>query len=161
MNIGSLWAGSARHAADGLSVGYVRPPIPVLEVAERCGVEVLIGDFGKFRDTLSGFCNFDKARLFVNKDDDVIRQFFTIAHELGHWVLHKPNFEKSPGDYPVLPRYHDPDRADPLEKEANIFAMHLLVPERLLRQVRNASAADLAEAFGVSENMMAFRLKYE
>ena len=161
MNIGSLWAGSARRAADGLSVGYERPPIPVLEVAERCGVEVLIGDFGKFRDQVSGLCDFDEARLLVNKDDDFIRQTFTMAHELGHWVLHKSVMERNPDNIPVLPRFQDPDRNDPMEKEANSFAMHLLVPERLLRPVRHASVPQLADVFAVSENMMVFRLRHE
>lgn len=145
--------------ADQLSDRYSAPPIPVLEIAERCGVDVVFADFGDATDKVAGFCDFPEAKLYVNDDDAVERQMFTIAHELGHWVLHKPIFEADPDRYPVLPRFQSPDRSDPLEKEANSFAANLLVPERLLKPVMSASVASLASAFNVSLTMMEFRLK--
>lgn len=149
----------ARLEADRLSEGYTKPPIPVLEIAERNGVNVIFADFGKNADTVAGFCDFRKAKLYVNKEDQTTRQTFTIAHELGHWVLHKNLFLENPEEYPVLPRFQSVDRQLPVEKEANHFAANLLVPDRLLKPVKDSPISALARAFGVSRAMMEFRLK--
>jgi Zn-dependent peptidase ImmA (M78 family) len=47
-----------------------------------------------------------------------------------------------------------------LEREANVFAAELLMPEPTVRAefARAASAADLGRYFGVSEEAMAWRL---
>lgn len=151
----------ARSAADRLTAAYLRPPIPVHRIAEDNEVDVVFADLGKHSETVSGFCDFNGAKLYVNRKDKPDRQAFTIAHELGHWMLHKDLFLRDPERYPVLPRFADPNRADPLEKEANHFAAHLLVPERLLAPIRGASVIVLARAFGVSPTMMGFRVRNE
>lgn len=152
------WA-LAESRANDLTNGYDQPPIPVLEIAERSGVNVIFANFGENADTVSGFCDFAKARIYVNAEDIEERQGFTMAHELGHWILHREIYRKNPDLYPVLPRFSEPDKSDPLEKEANKFAACLLVPARLLAPVRNAPSAALARIFGVSRSMMDWRLK--
>lgn len=149
----------AKSTADSLTAEFSAPPIPVLEIAERNGVDVVFADFGKSKDDVAGFCDFEEKKLYVNEADSTSRQLFTMAHELGHWMLHRPIFEADPESYPVLPRFQDPDRDNPLEKEANAFAANLLVPKRMLAPVKSASVASLASAFGVSISMMEFRLK--
>lgn len=163
--------GSADHAslsleqvasrANALTASFTAPAIPVLDIAEGNGVNVIFTDFGTHKDTVSGFCDFDGARLYVNPEDRMTRQAFTIAHELGHWLLHKEVYKSDPQRYPVLPRHHSPDLRNPLEFEANMFAGHLLVPERLLKSVRGAPVSFLADIFGVSISMMETRLEYE
>ena len=147
----------AERRADDLTAEYFSPPIPVLEIAERNGVNVVFADFEEYSETVSGFCAFTKARLYVNADDRPERQNFTMAHELGHWILHRVYFVENPELYPVLPRFSEPDKADPLEKEANKFAACLLVPKRLLLPVRTSPISALASVFGVSRTMMEFR----
>jgi Zn-dependent peptidase ImmA (M78 family) len=152
----------AKAAADNLTGVYTTPPIPVLEIAEKCGVNVIFTEFSKHSDTIAGFCDFSGKKLYVNSADHPNRQFFTIAHELGHWVLHKDYFIKEPEKYSILPRYQSPTRGDPFEQEANCFAAQLLVPERLLSQVRGSpepGVAYLARIFIVSREMMENRLK--
>lgn len=151
--------GLAERTATDLTEEYSSPPIPVLEIAERSGVNVIFEDFGEHSEAVSGFCDFGRARLYVNADDMPERQSFTIAHELGHWMLHRDFFLAHPEDYPVLPRFTDPNRSDPKEKEANKFAACLLVPERLLKPVKGAPISSLASVFGVSRTMMEFRLQ--
>lgn len=145
--------------ADELSADFSSPPIPVYEIAESNGVNVVFENFGRHSERVSGFCDFEAKRIYVNQDDSTQRQAFTIAHELGHWVLHRSIFLEDPEKYPVLPMFADPNRDDPLEKEANKFAACLLVPERLLGPVIGASAPALAKAFGVAQSMMEFRIK--
>lgn len=145
--------------ANELSQLYSAPPIPALEIAERSGVDVVFADFGKSAEKVAGFCDFAAAKLYVNAADITTRQTFTIAHELGHWIMHKDYFDENPDEYDILPRFQSVDSNDAFEKEANFFAANLLVPKRLLRPVQNASVASLADAFAVSRTMMEYRLK--
>ena len=96
------------------------------------------------------------------RDVAPLRRFrFTIAHEIGHWVCHCLS-----GRAPKLePSHCRPvdltDAADrTLEREANVFAAELLMPEPLVvaEWPRAASCAELARSFGVSENAMGWRL---
>jgi Zn-dependent peptidase ImmA (M78 family) len=148
----------AESKANELAKPFSSPPIPVHEIAERNGANVVFADFGKSSEKVSGFCDFANSRLYVNEDDSVERQAFTIAHELGHWILHREVFTRNPDSYAVLPRFHDPNKDDALENEANKFAACLLVPEKLLRPVIRASIAQLAQTFRVSRTMMEFRV---
>jgi Zn-dependent peptidase ImmA (M78 family) len=148
-----------RKRADELSAVYTVPPIPVLEIAERSGVDVVFDPFDRFSDTVAGFCDFEAKRLYVNSQDPLNRQTFTIAHELGHWVLHRAYFLMHPDEYSVMPRFQRPNGRDPYEQEANCFAANLLVPKRLLERVKHAPVAQLASVFAVSREMMENRLK--
>lgn len=149
----------AKAEADRLTHAFTAPPIPVLEIAERHGVDVVFADFGEAGARVAGFCVFEECRLYVNATDILPRQTFTIAHELGHWILHREFFERHPERYQILPRFQSDQRKDPFEQEANCFAANLLVPKRLLLPVKHASVAVLAEIFAVSREMMENRLK--
>lgn len=149
----------AENAAIELTAIYSSPPIPCLDIAEENGVVVHFTEFGKFAETVSGLLDFSKSRLYVNGNDIFERQRFTIAHELGHWLLHKSFYETDPERYKLLPRFSSPDREDPLEQEANRFAACLLVPQRLLLPVKHAPAFTLSRIFGVSRAMMERRIK--
>ncbi|AUQ49920.1 hypothetical protein PhaeoP83_01646 [Phaeobacter inhibens] len=149
----------AENRANELTQDLSAPPIPVYEIAESSGVNVVFVDFGEHAESVSGLCDFNAARIYVNRDDSTERQTFTMAHELGHWLLHRDIFINDPDAYPVLPRFAKPDSKNPLEKEANKFAACLLVPNRLLRPVKDAPVAVLARIFGVSRLMMEYRLK--
>ncbi len=148
-----------RERADRLTAPYSVPPIPVLEIAERAGVDVVFNPFDQFRDTVAGFCDLAARRLYINSKDALNPQTFTIAHELGHWILHREYFEAHPDLYHILPRYQEVEDGNAFEKEANHFAAHLLVPKRLLTPVKDAPVAALAQAFAVSQAMMENRLK--
>ena len=146
-------------SADGLTDIHSYPPIPCLDIAEENGVAVFFTDFGEDAETVSGLLDFSKSRLYVNGNDMHERQSFTIAHELGHWLLHKGFFEAEPERYKLLPRFSSPDRDDPLERESNRFAACLLVPKRLLLPVMHEFAVTLSRIFGVSRAMMERRIK--
>jgi hypothetical protein len=63
-----------------------------------------------------------------------LRRFrFTIAHEVGHWVCHVVGAARSE---PVFCRAKDPseDADRSLEREANVFAAELLMPEAAVRE---------------------------
>lgn len=148
-----------KSVAARLTAPFSAPPIPVLEIAETHGVDVIFANFGDQSDKVAGFCDFGSGRLYVNAEDPINRQTFTMAHELGHWLLHKGFFERNPGLYDILPRFQKSEGTNAFEQEANCFAAHLLVPKRLLTPVKHANVATLASVFGVSREMMENRLK--
>lgn len=150
----------ARFEARKLAEIYSSPSIPVVEVAEQNGVNVVFQDMGKYAESVAGLLDFNARRIYVNKADPVARQRFTIAHELGHWVLHRNAFLADPEAYPVLPRFQRVEDSNAFEQEANAFASELLVPRHLLRQVRSAPVSALASVFDVSREMMENRLKH-
>jgi len=151
------WA-LAKQKAQELTRGYSAPPIPVAEIAEQCGVDVVFAEFGSGAATVAGFCDFEEKQIVVNDQENFGRKMFTIAHELGHWILHKRFFEAHPEKYAVLPRFQKPAR-NPFEQEANAFAAELLAPTQLLIPVKSAGVAKLANVFGVSREMMEYRLR--
>jgi len=134
------------------------PPVLPREIAQNYGIEVVFAAFPTHISEVMGFYDFDGRKIFVNADDHVNRQTFTIAHELGHALLHIDFREQ----YQVLLRRPMGAEADPLEKEANHFAAKLLVPKRFLDQYyKIASVSELARLFVVSEEVIRYRLKNE
>jgi hypothetical protein len=88
--------------------------------------------------------------IVVNAAEPETRRRFTIAHELGHWICQCLEGSAQP----IMCRDKDlstaADRAG--EREANVFAAELLMPEEAIR-------ADVdAGAFGVSELAYRWRL---
>jgi hypothetical protein len=92
--------------------------------------------------------------------DPPLRRFrFTIAHELGHWVCHA---QQSADAEPVYCRQadlaRDVDRG--LEREANVFAAELLMPEQVVRETWSDTpdVEACASRFDVSPTAMQWRL---
>jgi hypothetical protein len=82
------------------------------------------------------------------------RRRFTIAHEIGHFVLHPGRCRPERGGL-----VNEAMRAE--EREADAFAAELLMPEHLVRQAVREQGADpivLAERFQVSVKAMQVRL---
>jgi Zn-dependent peptidase ImmA (M78 family) len=93
-------------------------------------------------------------RILVNAAEPETRQRFTIAHELGHWVCQRLEGHSAPVYCRADEIGLDPE-VKALEREANLFAAELLMPEGA---VRAAFARDEgAESLGVSENALAWR----
>jgi Zn-dependent peptidase ImmA (M78 family) len=144
------------------------PPVPVEQLAIFKGAEV---HYEPFSGELSGMVHRQtngKAVIGVNALQSPTRQRFTIAHELGHLILHQnAQFhvdENSPIGFrtPLSSQAVDSD-----EIEANQFAAELLMPVSLLNAAiakipANTGTEDavmmLAKVFEVSEQAMMFRL---
>ena len=149
--------------ADRLTKAYSEPPIPVCEIVRKQGVEIYRANFENFRDTFSGFCDFKNDRIYLNRENTQERNFLATAHEFGHWNLHKEDFEKSPDDYAFLLKDReiaDDEVSDTMEREADYFAVNLIMPRRLVEQFNDFySISELARLFGVPQSLMEKRLK--
>jgi Zn-dependent peptidase ImmA (M78 family) len=129
-------------------------PVPVESIAaDLLGLYVEQAEIG-----CSGLLIPAERRIVVRAGEPQSRQRFTLAHELGHWVCQV----KEGHEAPVYCRAADvaPTADRLLEREANVFAAELLMPEDALRAEwpRAASAGELASWFGVSDEAMAWRL---
>lgn len=143
-------------------------PIPVEEIAVKRGLEIKAYDLG---ENVSGALVIvdGKGTIGYNPSESKVRQRFTVAHELGHYELHK--HEKGlfvDKDFKVLFRDGNSSKGEIRnELEANAFAAALLMPEKfLIREInkRNFDLSDesdlkeLAKLFSVSVSAMTFRI---
>lgn len=102
--------------------------------------------------------------ITVNSTDSLERKRFTIAHELGHFILHSSNTSLFiDGTSKIMFRNNESSSGKHLqEKEANHFAACLLMPKNMIQKFiinrPNISVKDLSKKFQVSEMAMTFRL---
>jgi Zn-dependent peptidase ImmA (M78 family) len=148
--------------------GMDHPPINPSDIAKNLGIKI---ERAAFSDDLSGVLmrSDGSAIIALNKSHHKVRQRFTIAHELGHFVLnHKGDMFI---DQKVLNKRDGRSSIaiDPQEIEANAFAASLLMPEEmLLAEVvklvpdqttdRRELIGLLAKTFDVSIQAIEFRL---
>lgn len=146
----------------------LRAPVPVDLVAHRLGLVVEATTLG---DDVSGVLvvRDGKGTIGVNQTHPSVRQRFTIAHEIGHYVLHRERsslfIDKS---YTAVYRDTRSSKGDDRpEIQANQFAAALLMPRELvLAEVEKhgfdlgdeAALERLAEKFQVSLQAMTYRL---
>ena len=111
----------------------------------------------------------DDIIVFTNTSSRLSREIFTLAHEIGHVILHMGSNVSFIDDSVTIS-----DRStDEMEKEANYFAACLLMPEDRVREFldleindfkkNGLSAMDIARImseFSVSFDMALNRLEY-
>lgn len=153
--------------------GVSGPPVDVEFLAARLGARVLAEE--STSDVSGALYRLDSGPVIgVNAAHGKPRRRFTIAHELGHLVLHEDTVfvDRSYAAPPVRsrPSYLRDRRSsqavDPVEIEANKFAASLLMPAGFIREglagrivpVGEVDLGELAELFGVSRQAMGFRL---
>jgi Zn-dependent peptidase ImmA (M78 family) len=128
------------------------PPVDVVEIARNCGLQVEYVDRGG-----GFFGQLLRERRVVEVEQNVHphRQRFTIAHEIGHYVLeHNPIFSISDERSIDNPRKVN-------EIQAYTFASELLMPEPWIKKYWLELKKDpkaMALKFYVSEEAMVRRL---
>jgi IrrE N-terminal-like domain len=141
------------------------PPVDVEELAASlCRLRVRAADdLGPIAGAappvqISGVLLPARWEIWVRRDEPAPRRRFTVAHEIGHHLLHSDGAA-------VLCRPADVQTAQASERarerEANRFAAELLMPEAMVREAADRDGPDpiaLAGRFGVSDVAMGFRL---
>jgi hypothetical protein len=163
-------AGVPAYIWDGVSL-----PVPVEDIADS-HVGLLVRDVEDLTtapgapalgpgQALSGLLLPDRGEIWVNAHEAQEwppRRRFTIAHELGHWQLHRHDG----GGVYCRSSAVEPDEkaaagiAEP-EEEANAFAAAVLMPAGLIREQYEACDRDFAQLcrrFGASGAAMGRRL---
>ncbi|GAA3012871.1 ImmA/IrrE family metallo-endopeptidase [Actinokineospora diospyrosa] len=149
--------------------GVTSAPTPVEEIAVAEGIKVVRAPA---KGTESAFLIRDGRRTIIglNSRTSARRQRFSIAHELGHWQLHKGKRLIVDHSIRINNRDHVSSAGTDIEEiEANNFAAALLMPRLLLQAAvdreldgevasRDSLALTLAHEFDVSTEAMKFRL---
>jgi Zn-dependent peptidase ImmA (M78 family) len=148
------------------------PPVDVEGVARALGLAVVFSPLGP---DVSGMLvtNQGKSVVVVHSKHARPRQRFTIAHEIGHYVL---GHQWEPGDHVHVDHgnfisQRGPRAStglDPKEIEANQFAATLLMPTGTVRNevaarvgkraILDSDVEFLSQRFEVSEQAMTIRL---
>lgn len=87
-------------------------------------------------------------KISVNKNDHYFRQRFTMAHELAHFLFHRSLIGDGVDDNKAYRstsqgRFFNTNITDKHETQANQFAASVLMPESLVRKLRNELGGDL------------------
>lgn len=158
-----------RTAAKILEIlNVVELPIPVEKIAKQRGIDILPYELG---EDVSGVLVMDNGinTIGYNASHPEVRIRFTIAHELGHFELHKSEtgmfVDKN---FRVQFRNNDSSTGEyKQEQEANAFAAALLMPQDfLIREIEKndyhlsseESISALATTFNVSPIAMTYRI---
>lgn len=150
--------------------GVSSPPVPVDRMIQALGirlhVDALQGDICGF-----AFRDSHQSVIGVNTWHPPVRQRFTMAHELGHLLLHDHNFNHVHVDRGFVLKLRNgisSQGIDQEEVEANRFAAELLMPKRFLEKditalsgidlLDDTNISALAKRYGVSKQALLIRL---
>ncbi len=143
------------------SLGYVKPGDHLIVN------ETDLTPLGKeLERSISGFIKRIDENVYIGieKSEYPYRKRFTLAHELGHYLLHQQNdseFEQIDFRDGIDFNGQGSYSSDPHEQEANAFAAELLMPEEQVKEYLKeyGSYELMAYLFGVSYAAMKIRLK--
>lgn len=149
---------SAEAVIENLGISRVED-LDVDAIAFDAGVEVFYESLNGCEATLVGFG--DKAIATINPSPYRGRERFSIAHEVGHWKLHRGRSFRCRVDA-VEENFGS---AGEVEKEADTFASHLLMPGplfntaiRAIGQPNFKQLGEVAALFDTSLTATALRL---
>lgn len=133
-------------------------PTPLETIVDKMGYTIKKQPFG---DDFSAMLV--KKTIYINSDESPVRNNFSLAHELGHIILH------SKEDHTFKPvrfrsdTFSDEERL--MEKEANEFAAFILMPSHCLnedikhkQELTDSEIKQLADKYHVSNQAMSIRL---
>ena len=141
-------------------------PVDPLTIAKALGIKVMNAKFSESDRSGAIAKRGGITSIFLDSDDSPARKRFSIAHEIGHYMLHmqtaddieivdkKDNFRSIPVE---SSEWTDEKR---MEWEANIFAAALLMDEDLIREewLKSKDLLKMAWRFQVSQSAIAIRL---
>lgn len=119
-------------------------PVKIVDLCKKYGITVYeeylpsqVSGFIVIQD--EKFNKYDSGKVIVvNLSELGSRRRFTVAHELGHYILHRKEDEP-------LYAHRDSGADGQIEQEANIFASNILMPEELVRHALDLNDKPLVE----------------
>ena len=131
-------------------------PVDPVKIAKTYDILVYEGNLNnKIAGAIRYYKDEDKFEILVNKNDPKTKQRFTIAEELGYYILHEKKLKDDEIHINLIDKEIDEE-----EKEVEYFAGALLINKTLLENVYNSSSTilELSELFKVSVSSMTVRL---
>lgn len=152
------------------SYNLMNTPVKVKKLIKALNIKLDKVDLG---DEISGVLVVEKKKAKIGYNGDCpTRNRFTLAHELGHYILHVNNDnELFVDNVKVMFRKQAATRIEKMQEiEANTFAASLLMPQKLIAEKFKELKNDLffvtdeeiiealAKDFNVSTTAMTYRL---
>lgn len=133
----------ATHCSDGA-------PVDVAAIVQHYGIQIKLE---RVDDDLSGFLYRDDSGVAIigaNRNHHENRRRFTIAHELGHFLLHEAervHLDSRTAGYALQLRNPESATGENVnEREANLFAAEILMPAKhLAKDLRTSGSVDLLD----------------
>lgn len=106
-------------------------PVNVMEIANKLGLKVYTYD--EINPNVSGMFDPKNKRIYINQNDLYLRQKFSIAREIGRWILDYKGV--SPKSDEVDISYRNVITTQYIrDVRANYFAACLIMPEKETRE---------------------------
>lgn len=162
-----LWMRVEKSQREQIAPLLTGPPIQIGKLAHSLGIEVLSAALpsdisGQIRQCPTS----QRFEIKVNLADASVRQRFTVAHEIGHYLLHKSDID---GDGITDTVLYRSSLSDKKEAEANRIAAFLLLPwiatQKWVKTKFNGDISpnhleDIARAWHVSELTVGYRFGF-
>jgi len=139
--------------------GFSSFPVSVEEIAEfHFGYDLVFTDEGLYKDPsfLGGIC-FDNNEIYVNTsiESHEGRLSFTVAHEIGHHVLHRNDYLKYlNGEFPEI-LCRDTSKRPLIEQQADQFAAALLMPRDYIKTLWGYGViTDVYKAYSIAQKFI-------
>jgi Zn-dependent peptidase ImmA (M78 family) len=138
------------------SAGISHEPVSLRDVVSALNLDLVNKTREPFTSDAALETMGDGRAIVLNGSGDSGRKRFTIAHEIGHFVLHPERCRPERGG-----AVNEAGRIE--EREADTFAAELLMPDHLVREAvreQGLDVARLADRFEVSRKAMLARLRH-
>ena len=152
-----------RDQMDVIRKHQKKAPVKTVPIAQDLGIEVY--RVGSWPNHISGMIRRDKDAggdagyaIYVNANHAEVRRRFTIAHEIGHFILHESLIGDGIVEDALL---RAEGMSNSMEAQANKMAADILMPWHLIQELQDSgvkSVEDLASQLQVSRDAMSIRL---
>lgn len=114
------------------------------KLAEKLNIIVKYDDLG---NTWGYFITYKRIKIIhINNNIEEWLQRYTCAHELGHSILHK-------GVPTPFLKKHTLFSIDKIERQANTFAVELLMPDKVIAQYEGYTVHNVADIVGIPNGL--------
>jgi len=121
-------------------------------IADNLGILILYPDM---RNTLGFYSKYKRIKTIpLNQSTPEKLQSFVCAHELCHAIKHED------ANTPFLKK-HTLFSTDKIEREANTFAVELLLPDSLIPEYGECSLFNIAKCVGVPNNLIELKTLHQ
>lgn len=135
------------------------PPVDLIQILSAHGIGY--EEVEDFPDTVDALIVEDGSKVYaaVNANQHLHRRRFSLAHELGHYFMHRHGMpeEAITIDNPPSDDIGTATKS-PAEIEADLFAGELLVPLEMLKPYVQKGIPELSKLFLVSEQVISIAI---
>ncbi|WP_026506790.1 ImmA/IrrE family metallo-endopeptidase [Butyrivibrio sp. MC2013] len=135
--------------------------IDLFKECERCGYKLVRYPMGDSADLGFALKKDNDIIVYTNSSSRLSREIFTLAHEIGHVVLHLNDVKSFIDDSMTIADRSDDER----EREANYFAACLLMPVDEIDKFIDLELPDFEKnsisAMDIARMMSEFNVSYE